>query len=297
MKLLLVNADDFGLTEGVNRAIAECHTRGMVTSTTLMATGAAFECAVELSRSLPNLSVGCHMVLVDGEPLLPPDAVRSLLAPGTNRFYHSIGEFARAALLGKFRPDEIEAEASAQFDRLHQAGVRISHFDSHKHTHLFPAVLGPVLRAAKRAGINAVRNPFEPSSTLSMGTVLRDRKLAVRTAEVLVLRSYRQYFMKQIRAYGMWTPDGSIGVAATGSLTQEILCELIERMPEGTWELCCHPGYNDSALDSIRTKLRQSRMVELEALTSRGVRDLLAREGVVLQSFRQQESNNLSPLP
>ncbi|HEX8926500.1 MAG TPA: ChbG/HpnK family deacetylase, partial [Terriglobales bacterium] len=209
MKWLLVNADDFGLTEGVNRAIAECHTHGIVTSTTLMATGAAFDHAVELSRSLPELSVGCHVVLVDGEPLLPANEVRSLLAPGTNRFFHSIGEFARAALRGKFRTEEIEAEATAQFARLQKAGVQISHFDSHKHTHLFPAVLGPVLRAATRAGIAAVRNPFEASSTLCMHTVLRDRKLAIRTFEVRLLRAYRQHFLKQVRAIGLSTPDGS----------------------------------------------------------------------------------------
>ena len=291
MKLLLVNADDFGITEGVNRAIAECHTRGIVTSTTLMATGAAFEHAVELSRSLPELSVGCHLVLVDGEPLLPADQVRSLLAPGTNRFFHSIGEFARAALLGKFRPEEIEAEASAQFARLQRAGIRISHFDSHKHTHLFPVVLGPALRAATRIGIDAIRNPFEPRSTLSMGTVLRDRKLAVRTAEVMLLRTYRRYFLRQVHASGLWTPDGSIGVAATGSLTQAILRELLTRMPQGAWELCCHPGYNDAALDAVRTVLRKSREVEMHALTDPDVRELVAREGVVLQSFRNQNSN------
>lgn len=281
------------MTEGVNRAIAECHTRGIVTSTTLMATGTAFEHAVELSRSLPELSVGCHLVLVDGEPLLPPSQVRSLLAPGTNRFFHSIGEFARAALLGKFRSEEIEAEAAAQFARLRQAGVRISHFDSHKHTHLFPAVLGPALRAAQGAGITAVRNPFEPRTTLSMTTVLRERKLAIRTAEVLLLRSYRQYFLRKVRAFGMWTPDGSIGVAATGSLTGPILRELVARMPEGTWELCCHPGYNDAALDTVRTVLRQSREVEMRALTDTGTREFVAKEGVVLQSFRQPEGNTL----
>ena len=284
------------MTEGVNRAIAECHTRGIVSSTTLMATGAAFEHAVELSRSLPELSVGCHMVLVDGEPLLPASEVRSLLAPGTKRFFHSIGEFARAALLGKFRAEEIEAEASAQFARLQLAGIRISHFDSHKHTHLFPDVLGPVLRAAKRAGISAVRNPFEPSSTLSMGTVVRDRKLAVRTAEVLLLRSYRQSFLRRIREFGMQTPDGSSGVAATGSLTPPILRELIERMPEGAWELCCHPGYNDAALDAVRTKLRQSRVVEMHALTDPGLREFVASQGVVLQSFRYPESDAMSSL-
>jgi predicted glycoside hydrolase/deacetylase ChbG (UPF0249 family) len=103
MKRLIVNADDFGLTRGVNRAIVACHQRGIVSSATLMATGACFDEAVALATQMPQLSVGCHVVLVDGEPLLPASEVRSLLAPGTNRFYHSIGEVLRAVAGGRFR--------------------------------------------------------------------------------------------------------------------------------------------------------------------------------------------------
>jgi predicted glycoside hydrolase/deacetylase ChbG (UPF0249 family) len=96
MKRLIVNADDFGLTCGVNRAIVVCHERGIVSSATLMATGARFDEAVALASQMPRLSVGCHVVLVDGTPLLPAKEVRSLLAPGTDRFYNSIGEVLRA---------------------------------------------------------------------------------------------------------------------------------------------------------------------------------------------------------
>ncbi len=91
-KRLIVNADDFGLTLGVNRAIAACHQRGIVSSTTLMATAARVEDAIALARQMPELGVGCHVVLVDGEPLLPASEVRSLLAPGTNRFFHGVGD-------------------------------------------------------------------------------------------------------------------------------------------------------------------------------------------------------------
>src|ERR1700687_3152627 len=143
MRRLIVNADDFGLTRGVTRAIAACHQRGIVSSATLMATGACFAEAVELAGQMPRLSVGCHIVLVDGEPLLPGAEVRSLLAPGTNRFYHSIGEGLQAGSLGGLKAREIEAEAGAQLARLQDAGVRISHFDSHKHTHMFPSILKP----------------------------------------------------------------------------------------------------------------------------------------------------------
>src|ERR1700682_100189 len=161
MKRLIVNADDFGLTHGVNRAIVACHERGIVSSATIMPTGACFDEAVALAAQMPRLSVGCHIVLVDGEPLLPPNEVRSLLAPGTNRFYHSISEVLRAVARGCFKAEEVEAEAWAQFARLQRSDVDVSHFDAHKHTHMFPSILKPLLRAASAHGIAAVRNPFE----------------------------------------------------------------------------------------------------------------------------------------
>jgi len=172
MKRLIVNADDFGLTHGVNRAIIACHERGIVSSTTLMATGARFDEAVALASQMPRLSVGCHVVLVDGSPLLPPSKVRSLLAPGTERFYHSIGEVLQAVALGRFRAEEVEAEASAQFAYLKSAGVSISHFDAHKHTHMFPSILKPLLRAAAAHEIRAVRNPFEAPGGVSFREML-----------------------------------------------------------------------------------------------------------------------------
>lgn len=287
MKRLIVNADDFGLTRGVNNAIVECHHRGIVTSTTLMATGAAFGDAVSLSRTLPGLSVGCHVVLVDGEPLSSPSLVRSLLAPGTSRFYQSIDEFARAALSGRFQAAEIEIEATAQFQRLRQAGVHISHFDAHKHVHMFPSVIAPVLRAAKSGGITIVRNPFEYPRSMRLGSVLSDRKLAIRYAEVLLLRSFRRNFMRQVRQAGFATPDGSLGVAATGSLSTKMLTELMERMPRGTWELVCHPGYNDTDLQTIQTKLRASRAIELEALSDSRALAVAERLGIQLLSFAE----------
>jgi len=78
LRRLIINADDFGLTSGVNRAIAKCHTRGVVTSATLMAAGDAMLDASRLAPTLPRLGVGCHVVLVDGSPLLPAAEVPSL---------------------------------------------------------------------------------------------------------------------------------------------------------------------------------------------------------------------------
>ncbi|HYE26461.1 MAG TPA: ChbG/HpnK family deacetylase [Clostridia bacterium] len=274
MRRLVVNADDFGLTRGVNRAIIECHRQGIVTSATLMACGAAFDDAVALARQNPALGIGCHVVLLDGRPLLPAERVRTLLSP-RDEFFRSIGEFAPRAMMHRFSAKEIEAEAVAQFEKIRAAGIAITHFDAHKHAHMFPSVLEPLLKAAKRCGIGAVRNPFERPILLPSPRVLTRASLAVRYAEVLALRSFRKQFLRLVRKHGLATTDGSIGVVATGELDQDILREMLERIPEGTWELVCHPGYNDAELATVPTKLRASRETELQALTSAGIRDAL----------------------
>lgn len=267
MKRLIVNADDFGLTLGVNRAIVECHKNGIVTSATLMANSAAFADAVKLAHATPSLGIGCHVVLLDGDLLLPAEGVRSLLKDGREP-YRSITDFAPRAALGKFNPDEIEAEATAQFQKIQRAGINITHFDAHKHAHMFASVLEPLLRAATKCGIPAVRNPFERPLALPLKTVLSDIKFAFRWTEVVALRSLYCQWMRLIHKYGFSTTDGSIGIAATGSLCSDTLRNLLDRMEDGNWELVCHPGYNDTDLGTIQTKLRGSREIEREVLTA-----------------------------
>jgi predicted glycoside hydrolase/deacetylase ChbG (UPF0249 family) len=286
MKRLIVNADDLALTGGVNRAIEEGHRRGIITSATLMATGARLAEAVALAGANPGLGVGCHVVLVDGEPLLPPSEVRSLLAPGTNRFFHSITDVVRALLRGAFRPEEVEAEAAAQFARLRGAGLRLTHFDAHKHTHLFPRILRPLLRAAAAHGIGAVRNPFDSPGVIPWSHSLGSRKLFVRKVEVAILTALlRRRWLQIARASGAATTDGCLGVAATGNLNERSLRAMLERMGPGTWELVCHPGYNDRELDAILTVLRSERESELAALCALTPEELRSRYGIELASF------------
>lgn len=291
MRRLIVNADDFGLTAGVNRAIAEGYTRGIITSTTLMANSAAFDDAVRVADELTPpakrvpLSVGCHVVLADGEPLSAPGTIPSLLADG-REFRRGVGELGLAAQLGRISEREIETEAEAQFAKLRSAGVEISHFDAHKHSHLFPAILRPLLRAAKAAGIRAVRNPFEPASPLPLAIVKRFG-LWKRYAQVALLRSFRKSFLQAVRDSGLKTTEGSLGVVVTGDLNEELLRAILESMPEGTWELVCHPGYSDADLATVRTRLRASRETELSALTSPRIQSLLAERGIQLISFSE----------
>lgn len=288
MRRLIINADDLGLTPGVNRAILEAHQHGVVTSATLMANSAAFTDAVACVRSLPNkkLSIGCHLVLVDGEPITPAANVPSLTTHSTE-FRRGIGELALAARTKKLDPAEIETEAVAQFKKIWSAGLQPSHFDTHKHSHLFSEILEPSLRAARTCNIPAVRNPFEPPRPLPLSFLMRYPKLLKRYLQVRLLRTMRSKWLRRIQEAGLKTPDGSFGVITTGDVDLTLLRALLENMPEGTWELVCHPGYNDADLDKVRTRLRASRVQELEILTNPDVRELIDSLNIELISYRE----------
>src|SRR5271157_988681 len=282
------------MTAGINRGIAEAQQRGIVTSATLMANSRAFDEAAALARSLagsnPHFSVGCHVVLLDGEPVLPAERVASLLQPGAQNGSHfrgKLNDFVVASFRGKLQSDEIEAEATAQIQRLQAAGVEPSHFDTHKHAHMFPAVLCPLLRAARARNVPAVRNPFGRVWPLPLGEVLRQRQLWKRFAQLNVLRNFAARFRREVEAHGLRTTDGSVAVLVTGVLDLKLFSKIAENIPEGTWEFVCHPGYNDADLDRVRTRLRQSRVQELELLTSSGAREALERRGIKLISYRE----------
>ena len=259
---LIVNGDDFGLTAGVNRAILELHRAGVLTSATLMAKAAATDEAIELARATPSLGVGCHVVLVDGEPVLPPVEISTFVNRSIGCFYTSMTSFLMRLFTGRIRSAEIEAEAAAQIALLQARGLHLTHIDTHKHAHIFPAVLRPVLRAARAAGIRAVRNPFEP--------VWAIRATAgaswARCAQLNVLRKLQTACRQIIAEEGFATTDGTIAMVGTGILNADILRLLLRDLPVGTWELVTHPGYNDADLQKVRTRLRASRDIECDAL-------------------------------
>lgn len=263
---LIINADDFGLTPGINRSIAELHRAGVLTSATLMATGPAFEDAIAIARSLPSLGIGCHIVLTDGVPASPPETIPSLLGPDGKTFRPSLMNFVQALLRGRIREADIEREAEAQIDRLQQAGIAITHVDTHKHTHLFPAVARPLLRVLERAKIMAIRNPFEPAFTQRLAHADLKRRL-----QIHLLNRLRPTFERhpQLQNSRVLTTDGTLGVSATGNLNTSTLDEILKAMPAtGTFELVCHPGYNDRDLDRVTTRLRSHREIEMQALLS-----------------------------
>ena len=290
MRRLIVNADDFGLTAGVDRAIVETHTNGVVTSTTLMATGAAFEDAVRAARLAPSLSVGCHVVLVDGTPVSPADTIDTLVAIRSaepEKFFSSLSAFAARAMLVGFDQDQLVTEITAQIRKIQAAGLQVTHLDTHKHAHMFPEILTALLRAARICGVRAIRNPIVPVKALPAKLFKAKRELWKRYSQVRVLHTFSRQFLQKTKRAGIFAPDGVIGVIETGMVDAELLRQTIAKLPEGTWELVCHPGYDDADLGAVRTRLRASRGQERDLLVSPEFRQFLAEQKIELLGYRR----------
>ena len=259
---LIVNADDFGFTRDVNEGIIEAYRNGILTATTLMANGAAFEHAVELAHETPSLDVGCHLVLVQGRSVLDPS--RDLPA--------TVTDLIRALLRGKF---SIYDEIAAQIQKVARAGIRPTHIDTHKHTHLFPPVLDAVARVAHEFRIPWVRRPFD----FGIDRTARITKSAV----AIGMRATRPGFARALRS--LKTTDHFTGFQITGTLNARNLIDTLERLPEGLTEFMCHPGKLGPELRAATTRLKESREIELAALVSREARDVIERRGIKLVSY------------
>ncbi len=266
----MVNADDFGFTPDVNEGIVEAHRRGILTATTLMANGAAFDDAVRRAREVPSLDIGCHLVLIGGRSLTTgralPRSVPQLLG----------------ALAG--RQIQVHTELAAQVRRIVDAGLRPTHLDTHKHTHLAPPVLDAVARLAEESGIRWVRRPFDFPLTSSRGAVPRVKRL---TSDAL--RLLRRRFHRVLAVHGCRTTDHFAGFQITGRFRTRQLVELLAELPEGSTELMCHPGLCGEALRGAPTRLKESREAELEALMAPAVREALERHAIELVSYRDLE--------
>ena len=266
MPRLIVNADDFGLTSGVNRAILDLHQAGVLPSATIMARAPATDEAVEIARATPSLGVGCHIVLLDGDPMSTPAQIPSLADPRTGRFPPTLSTFLKRAFTGQISAQEIEMEARIQIQSLQSRGAALTHIDTHKHTHMFPRVLRPVLRAAHSCGIHAVRNPFEPTWSIEA----TPGAPFLRRTQVRLLRLLAASFHRIVAEEGFVTTSGALGVLATGTLDTSTINALLQAIPQGRpsdiYELVTHPGYNDAALAAANTRLLSARDTECAAI-------------------------------
>ena len=280
MRRLIVNADDFGLHAAVNRGILTAHTEGIVSSTSLMAGGAAFDDAVRIARHCPQLGVGVHLTLVGASPLLPVAEVSSLLDEAGD-FYGSYPLFIKRFLRGKIRLAEVERELAAQIDRVRMAGIQPSHLDSHQHLHVLPGIGGLVLDLARRFSIRAIRIPAEPVAFIG-ATPATVGRLAGRGGLTMLANLFRQH----AAAAGIRTSDHFFGMLAGGQLTEPALLAILRRLPPGDSELMTHPGFADESLaDAFRWEYQWD--AERQALTAPAVRALLVERQIRLISFRE----------
>jgi len=264
---LIVNADDFGFTRDVNAGIIEAFREGILRATTLMANGEAFDDAVALAGENPGLDVGCHLVLVQGRSLARPQA----MLPAT------VGELIRALALRRLDPYR---ELRAQVERILKAGLRPAHLDTHKHTHLLPPVLEAVARLSAEFGIPWVRRPFD----FALHGVPVPWRVRAASRGMAIARGW---FGTVLARNGCRSTDHFAGFQITGRFGTRELAALIRQLPEGSTELMCHPGRCTAELRAARTRLKESREAELEALKSSEVRRAIEEAGVRLTNFTE----------
>ena len=267
-KQLVINADDFGFTTDVNQGIVESHRRGILTAATLMANGDAFDDAVRLARETPSLDIGCHLVLVGGTSLVT-----------RKPFPATVGQLLRALVAREIRPYE---ELSAQVRRICEAGTGPTHLDTHKHTHLAPPVLDAVARISEEFGIPWVRRPFDFPVSAARGATPWLQRFASSSLSLL-----RRRFHRVLQRHGCRTTDHFAGFQITGRFRTAELVKLLAVIPAGSTELMCHPGRCGPSLQNARTRLKESREQELEALVARETRDAVERYGITLATYRE----------
>lgn len=267
---LIVNADDFGWTRDVNQGILRARRDGILRSTTLMANGAAFDDAVELARAHPDLDIGVHLTLVGGPAVSGP--------PGTH-LPVGIPQLT-AQLLGRWNRMAIEEEFAAQIEKIQAAGIRPTHLDTHKHTHLIPTVLDAAAAVGRRYSIRWIRRPIDLTLPAASAAAPLARRLTSRA-----LRLWAPFTDRRFRSSGLRAVDHFVGFQMTGFYDAADLASLIQALPEGTTEFMCHPGIFGDELAASHTRLKQSREQELNALTSQEVLTSVSRTGVELCGF------------
>ena len=256
---LIINADDFGLCESVNKGIVEAHTKGVLTSTTIMANMPAAQQAVDLAKNLPTLGLGVHLNLTAGKPLCQDNTVK-LILDSQGHFALSPGKLALASLItGKVRT-AIETELASQIQWLIDKSIKPTHLDSHKHIHAFLSIFPIVCRLAKRFSIPAIRYTYEPKQVSRIPWPVTDRESRKRASLVRTMAK-----INRLQNPSFFKTDALLGVNHVGKINAVFMRAVSLYNPAATAELMTHPGYTYD-LDATRTRLVKQREIELVTL-------------------------------
>jgi hopanoid biosynthesis associated protein HpnK len=278
---LIVSADDFGLSPGVNAGIIRAHREGILTDASLMVNGVAVDEAVELARATPTLSVGLHLVLLQGHATTLPDAIPGLVdAAGMFR-----NDPVAVGIRYFFTPGihvQLEREIGAQLEKYLRTGLPLSHVDGHLNIHMHPTVLGILVRVAERYGIRAMRLPREPLD-ISLRLDRRDRSRKI--AESLTFRRLAAFAARRLQARGIRYPDQMFGLHQSGHVTEPYLLGVIEALAPGVTEIYSHASITDTEARRWRPADYECE-AELAALTSPRVRAALSQQQIERTSYR-----------
>ena len=270
-RVLIVNADDLGFTDGVTRGIVDAHRAGSVTSASLMVNTPGFAYALTCIRSLPALGVGLHLNLTAGAPLVAAELVPSLTDPVTRRLV-PLHRLAGRAWLGRVSEEELRREIVAQFARATDAGVKLTHVDGHQHVHQLPHVMPLVRDVARQFGVRRIRESLEPLSH------------RVTRAQATIVKALL-HMARGTKAAQHPSPFHFRGISLQGGGPfARRLAEDLRALPPGTTELMVHPGYPDATLALLDDYL-EPRAAELAALTSAPIRALLGALPIRLATF------------
>jgi len=279
---VIISADDFGLSAGVNAGIITGHRDGILTNASLMVNGSACAEAVALARATPTLSVGLHLVLVQGRATAAPAAIPALVDRsgmfGSNAVLAGLRYFFTPGI----RP-QIEREVRAQLDAYAHAGLPLAHVDGHLNIHMHPTVLSILLRLAPQYGIRAVRLPREP---LAISLRLDRRSRLRKMTEAVTFKALTSYARPRLAACGIRHPDQMFGLHQSGHMTEAYLLGVLEVLPVGVTEIYCHAA---AVVDAEARRWRPAdyeSAAELAALTSTRVRAALAARGAERISYR-----------
>lgn len=242
-KQLIINADDFGIHPAVNEAVRKAATEGILTSTSLMAGGDAFDEAVEMARSMPSLGIGIHLTLVGGiKPVLPPSEVPSLTWDN-GVFCHDYGKLIVRDLEGKISLSEVYAEWDAQIQKIMNTGLPVTHMDGHQHMHMWPHFYPIARDLAKKYHISCMRVPDEDVLFgMKDGHIIR---WAAKNGLSLLSRMHRP----ELKKNHIRTNDHFFGMLYGGHLSPERFAKFILQTKPGITEIMCHPSADTRAME------------------------------------------------
>ena len=273
-RFLIVNADDFGRNDAVNAAVAESFRHGIVTSTSIVATGPAFDRAVTLTKELPELGVGVHLAATEYIPALPPMKIRNLVN-SDGRFYPRGEQFRRMAIHPHMR-EELLLEWDAQISKVVGAGIKPTHIDGHGHCHAHPAAAGVVLKLAQRFGVRNVRLPAEPI-WWAPGRTLSSR-FAAKVGLSLASQVARMKWQRKLRF-----PRTFYGFTHGGSITADAIRAVATSVPPGTSELMVHVATSKDQLPGYGTKFDFT--VDFRGVTTYSKAEFERQFGVLLRPY------------